>query len=111
MFTPCPSELRPSSTLKPVHWQQLLQHYPDSTFVQNLVGIATYGARIGYTGLPQTIHMKNHASALRIPTELASNIEQELQAGRIKIVPTLPPAFVVSPLGAVPKMANGMQTD
>jgi hypothetical protein len=42
--------------------------------------------------------------------ELASNIEQELLAGRIKTVPTLPPAYVVSPLGAVPKMANGIQT-
>ena len=110
VFTPCSPELWPSFTLKPAHWQQLLQHYPDPAFVQNLVGIATYGARIGYTGPPRTIHAENHASALRIPTELASNIEQELQAGRIKIVPTLPAAFVVSPLGAVPKMANGVQT-
>jgi hypothetical protein len=110
VFTPCPPELRPSSTLKPMHWQYLLQHYPDPTFVQNLVGIATYGARIGYTGPPWIIHAENHASALRIPTELARNIEQELYAGRIKAVLTLPPAFVVSPLGAVPKMANGVQT-
>jgi hypothetical protein len=57
------------------------------------------------------IHAENHASAVRIPTELADNIEQELQAGRIKIVPTVPTTFTVSPLGAVSKkMANGMQT-
>jgi hypothetical protein len=56
------------------------------------------------------IHAENHASAVRIPTELADNIEQELQASRIKIVPTLPTTFIVSPLGAVPKKANGVQT-
>jgi hypothetical protein len=110
VFTPCPPELRPSSTLRPEHWQSLLQNYPDPTFVQNLVGIATHGARIGYLGPPRTIHAENHASALRIPTELAENIKQESQAGRIRTVTTFPPAFVVSPLGAAPKMANGTQT-
>ena len=44
VFMPCSLELQPSSTLKPAHWQSLLQHYPDPTFIQNLVGIATYGA-------------------------------------------------------------------
>jgi hypothetical protein len=93
-----------------MHWQRLLQHYPDPSFVPNLVGIATYGARIGYMGPPHTIHAENHASALRISTELADNVKQELQAGRIKIVTTFPSAFVVSPLGAAPKMAHEVQT-
>jgi hypothetical protein len=61
-------------------------------------------------GPPHTIHTENHASAVRISTELADNIEQELQASHIKIVLTLPTAFIVSPLGAVPKKANGIQT-
>jgi len=64
VFTPCSSDLLPSSTLRPTHWQHLLQHYLDPSFVQNLVGIAIYGARIEYMGLPHTIHAENYASAL-----------------------------------------------
>jgi hypothetical protein len=41
---------------------------------------------------------------------VANNVEQELQVGRIKMVTMSPLAFVVSPLGAAPKMANGVQT-
>ncbi len=110
VFTSCPPELRPHSTLRPEHWQHLLRDYPDLNFVHNIVGMATYGARIGYTGPPRVINANNHASALRIPTELSENITQELEAGRIKIVPHLPAAHIISPLGAVPKKANGVQT-
>jgi len=78
--------------------------------VQNIVGMATHGARIGYIGPPRRINSENHASALRIPAELDENITQELNAGRIKIVSQLPAAYIISPLGAVPKKTNGVQT-
>ena len=43
---------------------------------------------------------------MKIPAELTNNIEQELQAGRIRIVTTFPSAFVVLPLGALMMTIN-----
>jgi hypothetical protein len=72
--------------------------------------MATYGARIGYTGPPQQIKSANHASALRIPAEIDQNIITELTAGRIAQINSLPSAYFSSLLGAVQKKINGIQT-
>jgi hypothetical protein len=110
VYTRCPSHLRPESQLVPEHWQLLLAQYPDPSFIDNIAGIATYGARIGYAGPLHQIVSENHASALRIPSEIDQNIASELAASRIAKIHTLPSSHISSPLGAVPKKANGIQT-
>src|SRR5436190_14643643 len=65
--------------------------------------MATHGARIGYRGPLHQIHSSDHASALRIPREISDNIARELELGRIQKVTALPPAYILSPLGAVQK--------
>ena len=64
LYTPCPAKTRPKSTLVPSKWNELLTNYPDPTFTDNIVGMATHGARIGYRGPRRQIHSSNHASAL-----------------------------------------------
>jgi hypothetical protein len=98
--------------LLPENWKLLLSQYLDPTFVQNIVGIATFGTRVGYQGPQRQIKSENHASALRIPAELDKNIAEELAAGRIVRISLgdLPAAYICSPLGAVQKKANGVQT-
>ena len=73
-------------------------------FRDNIVGIATHGARIGYRGPLRQIRSPNDASALRIPNEISDNITQELKLGQIT---TLPQSYILSPLGAVQKKHNG----
>jgi hypothetical protein len=90
VFTLCPPHLRPISQLIPHHWQLLLSEYPDPEFTCNIIGIATHGARIGYSGPTRKIKGDNHESALRIPMELDNNIALELAAGRIKAIKKLP---------------------
>jgi len=107
VFTPCPDHLRPRSTLISRNWETLLREYPDDGFVRDIVGIATYGARLGYSGPFQVIRSKNHSSALRIPNDIRTNLRDEIEAGRVKIVKSLPLAYVSSPIGAVQKKSNG----
>jgi hypothetical protein len=87
-----------------------LQEYPDQSFVKNIVGIATYGARLGYLGPLQAIKNTNHSSALRIPKDILANLHDEITAGRVKRVHDLPPYFMASPIGAVQKKSNGVFT-
>ena len=107
VFTELPPSQRPVSTLVPHIWQRLLAGYPDPRFVQNIVGIATHGARIGYEGPPLCLNSSNHSSALEIPTGITSNIADELRLGRIGEITDFPSHFACSPLGAVPKKQNG----
>ena len=100
----------PTSSLLPANWEYLLSSYPDKEFVRNIVGIATYSARIGYLGPFQSISSPNHSSATRIPSEIYANIHDELVEGRIKQVPHLPPHYICSPLGSTPKKSNGTLT-
>ena len=110
VFTPCPPSLRPRSTLHPGHWEALLEGYPDPFFITNIVGISTYGARIGFMGPPRRLTSPNHSSALRISRELTENITEELRDGRIRVIHDLPETYVSSPLGAVQKKSNGVFT-
>jgi hypothetical protein len=62
VFTLIEPHLRPTSSLKPERWRNLLQHYPDSRFPELLSGIATYGARAGYEGPFLRIRGPNHSN-------------------------------------------------
>src|SRR5579859_4221235 len=96
-----------TSTLKPDRWRTLLQTYPDPEFANTIAGIAQFGARVGYKGPIVRIRGRNHSSVLRIPDEITQNVIHELAASRIRQIPTLPPFYYVSPLGAVEKRLNG----
>jgi len=67
---------------------------------------------VGYEGLQVRIRGCNHPSAYRIPDEISQNIASEAAAGRLVPVTeaSLPPAFFISPLGAVEKKTNGQRT-
>jgi len=109
-FTPCSDNIKLLFPLIPSHWAKLLFSYPDQAFVHNIIGIATYGARIGYRGPFQSISSHNHPSAIRIPSEIQVNLSDELKYGRVKQVSHLPPFYISSPLGAAPKKSNGIFT-
>jgi len=97
--------------LKLERWQHLLRGYPDQAFPQLLAGIATHGARVGYEGPFLRVHRLNHASAFRISDEITKNIISEVSLDRVREVYTLPQFYyVISPLGAVEKKANGVRT-
>ena len=106
-FTPCPTHLKPKSTLRPDNWAHLLKDYPDKAFVDTITGIATYGARLGYLGPLQSVCSPNHSSALRIPADIHENLTQDLLAGRVKRLKDLPSHYISSPIGAVHKKSNG----
>jgi len=110
VFTPCHDNIKPSSTLIPNHWNELLRNYPDKTFVNNIVGMAIYGARLGYIGPVHSIESANHSSALRIPLDIETNLIEEIHAGRIIKVSQLPSHYISSPIGAVQKKQNGKFT-
>src|SRR5437762_1675663 len=55
VYTPMPPQEHPASTLLPHQWAELLSTYPNPALAQNIVGIATHGARIGYKGPPLQI--------------------------------------------------------
>src|SRR5437762_7908312 len=50
LYTPCPPHLCPHSSLQPNTWKILLEGYPDPDYVNNIVGITTHMAHIGYRG-------------------------------------------------------------
>ena len=108
VYTPLPRHLYPHSTLISRHWELLLQNYPDSSFKQIITGIATFGARIGYTGRPSQIQCTNHKSALEIQHDINDNITDELKLGRIAKLDKLPASYISSPIGAVEKRQNGV---
>ena len=110
VFTPVEPHLRPTSSLNPNRWRKLLHHYPDSQFPELLAGIATYGARAGYEGPLLRIRGPNHSSVFRISDEISANIQTEVSAGRVLQILSLPQFYVISPLGAVEKRANGTRT-
>jgi len=68
-----------------------------------LANIARFGARVGYEGPHLRIRSRNHPSIYRIPDIITQNILQEVAEGRIAQISSLPPAFFISPLGAVEK--------
>ena len=110
VVTPLPIPLPTASTLHPERWLSLLARYPDAEFPALLANIAMFGARVGYLGPYVRIRGHNHRSAYRISTDITQNIANELAAGRIAQLSSLPTAYYISPLGAVEKKQNGKRT-
>jgi hypothetical protein len=89
--------------LNPAAWSQWLTHHPDRAYAQTLVDIINHGAKIGYTGPDQTILSRNLTSANESPATLSADIQTQLRKGQLGKLSTLPPKFISSPLGLVPK--------
>jgi hypothetical protein len=97
------SPLLEPGPLRPAAWSQWLSNHPDRRYAQTLVDIIVYGARVGYTGPEQTILSRNLASANESPTTLSADISAQFSKGQLGKLTTLPPKFISSPLGLVPK--------
>jgi hypothetical protein len=96
----------------PLHiagWSELLAQHPDRLFVDTLLHIIQYGARIGYCGPRQSIISSNLTSATADPSTLSLDIARERSHQRIMQVPAPASAthFICSPLGLVPKGSGG----
>ena len=88
----------------------LLKEYPNQRFVDTLLSISLYGARIGFEGTPsEPTRRPNHSSAFAHPEVISKSIQAELEKGRFKQIESLPLNSFCSPVGLVPKMANGLQ--
>ena len=110
VVTPIPLPFRPRSSLRPARWRTLLARYPDPAFPALLANIATHGARAGYLGPYVRIRGRNHSSAYRISQDITQNIIDEIAAGHIVPLSSLPHTYYISPLGAVGKKQNGQCT-
>lgn len=90
---------------------QLLKTYPNRRFVDTLTSIAISGARVGFQGDPVARTQRpNHSSAFDHPEIIGESIQAELQKGRIRQIPDLPPNYFCSPIGLTPKYTDGVQT-
>jgi hypothetical protein len=106
LFTPHHLPM-PPSPLKVEGWRALLADHPDRNFVNTLLGIITYGARIGYEG-PRSnpVVYDNLSTAALEPTLLSADLEKQLNANRLKTYKSrhnLPNGYIASPLGLTDK--------
>ena len=97
------------SSLHPQGIAELLRHYPDKQFVDNLVAIARYGTRVGYEGPSVRTQRPNHSSAYSNFNVINETIQSELAKGRIMEIPSLPSRYFCSPIGLVPKKSDCIQ--
>jgi hypothetical protein len=95
--------LRGPGPLRPAAWSEWLANHPDRRYAQTLLDIIVYGAKIGYTGPDQTILSRNLSSANESPTTLSADISAQFNKGQLGKLTSLPPKFISSPLGLVPK--------
>jgi hypothetical protein len=71
----------PPSPLKIEGWRALFSEHPDRSFVNTLLGIITYGARVGYEGPPRNpVIYDNLSTAALEPTLLGADLEKQLKA-------------------------------
>jgi len=89
---------------------ELLDDYPSPEFPTLLAGIIQYGAKVGYTGSQNSrVKRPNHPSAKYNVNIISEEIAKELSLGRLRKFQELPDKYFCSPLGLVPKMAEGKQ--
>ena len=107
------TELLPPSTanvLRAEGISELLESYPNQRFVDTLLSITLYGARVGFECAPSGhVQRPNHSTAFAHPEIITESITKEVQNGRVKQVSSPPFNSFCSPIGLAPKWANGMQ--
>jgi hypothetical protein len=87
IYTDPPLPVRFPSPLHIAGWSELLSQHHDRLFVDTLLHIIQYGARIGYCGPRQSIISSNLTSATADPSTLSLDIARELSHHRILRVP------------------------
>jgi len=97
----------PTGQLRREGWSNLTQDYPDPDVVTAVLGICTFGARIGYEGSRNiaTIH-PNLKTAIDEAETVSADILSELNQSRLEVFPDLnglPSHFTASPLGLTDK--------
>ena len=107
LYTPTTTTV--TSTLRVDGIRHHLRNYPDQQFPETLVGIAMYGARVGFRGSVKHTHRPNHPSIQKHMEVIDEHIQKEIAAGRIREI-TLPPQYFCSPLGLTTKKRDGIQT-
>jgi len=97
----------PTGQLRREGWSNLTQNYPDPNVVTAVLGIGTFGARIGYEGSRNTatIH-PNLKTAITKAETVSADILSELNQSRLEVFPdlnSLPSHFTACPLGLTDK--------
>jgi hypothetical protein len=107
LTAPCAPHLTCRGPLKAVGWALYLRNHPDQSYVNSLLAIITFGAKLGYTGPDQLIISDNLASALLQPDDITSEIDKRIALLQIRRIDTLPSKYICSPLGLTPKSDGG----
>lgn len=108
VFTPENPLIDSPSPLNIDAWSEALKDYPDQNLRKNIIGILTYGCRIGYTGPKTLILSKNQKSCDLNPTCITKQITEDIRLGRIVPIEPVYPC-IVSPLGLVTKHDGGFR--
>ena len=67
-------------------WRNHCQNYPDKAVVAAIVGIAQYGARIGFQGIREGHHLaQNLVSAYKLPEILRGDLQEQMENDRLII--------------------------
>ena len=103
----------PMVPLNPAAWRDLGRDFHDSAIIDAIIGIASYGARIGYEGRREGRRIsKNLASVASYPEVLREDLIHQSNSGRLVAYgsfDSLPPCFYSSPLGLVSKPDGTMR--
>ena len=106
LFTPH-TDAMPTLQLKPDAWWELGKEYPEKEVVHAIVGMARFGARIGFGGSREGQHIsKNLATADELPDILNEDIQEQKRNDRLiayRSHRAIPKCFYSSPLGLVDK--------
>lgn len=93
--------------LKREGWSQRLRYHPDRHYVNMILDIIEFGAKIGYQCPPQQILNKNLSSATDAPDTISRDLDNQIKHDRVTRVDILPTQFISSLLGLVPKPNGG----
>jgi len=97
----------PAGQLRAAGWKAVTTGYPDPNIMITILGICKFGARIGYEGDRNAPRIyPNLKTAADDPHLVTSNIESELEKGRLEEYPdrgNLPDHYTASPLGLMDK--------
>lgn len=97
----------PGVPLRAEAWEKLCGKYPDKRVVAAVVGIARFGARIGYQGKCEGQHIaRNLITADELPEILEQDLVEQDNHERLTKYQSralLPPHFRALPLGLVNK--------
>lgn len=96
--------------LKREGWSKRLEAHPDRYYVNMIIEIIEYGAKIGYQGPSQRILSDNLSSAKNAPDIISRDLEDQVKHNRVTQVDILPVHFISSPLGLVPKPNEQRET-